>query len=48
MRTAAGFHPDQARREVREERQYLTALELLPEHGCTVFVHIMHLDKVLC
>jgi hypothetical protein len=48
MRTATGFHPDQARRKVREERQYLTALQLLPEHGCTVFVHTMHLEELRC
>jgi hypothetical protein len=33
MRAAAGFHADQAGRQVGEERRHLLALERLLEHG---------------
>jgi hypothetical protein len=48
MRAAAGFHADQAGRQVGEERRHLLALQRLLEHGFASFIHAMYLEHVLC
>jgi hypothetical protein len=51
MRAATCLYPNQARCDIRKERQYLIALELLSEYRPAVFVtfvYTVHLDKVLC
>jgi len=48
VRSAAGFHADQARREVAEVGEKLAALQLLTQHRVTVRVDSVHLEDVLC
>src|SRR5262250_3928712 len=48
MRTAAGFHPNQARRQLREERRHLVAFELLLQHRPATLIDPMHLEHILC
>src|SRR5262245_25890114 len=48
MRTAAGFHPNQARRQLREERRHLVAFELLLQHRPATLINPMHLEHILC
>src|SRR5499426_1583038 len=48
MRTTAGFHPDQARRQLREERRHLAAFELLLQHRPATLIDPMHLEHILC
>src|SRR5215471_13457370 len=48
MRTAAGFHTNQARRQLREERCHLVAFELLLQHSPATLIDAMHLEHILC
>src|SRR5262245_37283054 len=48
MRATARLHPNQARREIREEARHLRALKLLPEQHLAPLVHTVDLKHVLC
>jgi hypothetical protein len=44
---AAGFHANQAGRQVHEEGSHLFALERLVEHGFAVLIHAVDLEHIL-
>jgi hypothetical protein len=48
MRSAAGFHADQARRQIGEKREYLGALELFLHLNLAMSIYAVHLKHVLC
>jgi hypothetical protein len=48
VRTAAGFHADEARGQVGEEGRHLAALELLAQHRFSVLIHTVNLKHALC
>jgi hypothetical protein len=47
MRGGAGLGPDQARRQLGEERQHLLSMQLLHEQGHAALVDAMHLEHAL-
>lgn len=48
MSATTSFHADHAALEIREERQHLIALQLLPEHRLTPLINTMNLKDLLC
>jgi len=48
MRAAAGFHADQARRQVGEERQQLRPFDLFLQGRLAPFIDAMHLENAFC
>jgi hypothetical protein len=48
MRAAAGFHPDEACRQISEELSQRITLELLSGHRLAVTIHAMHLKNHFC
>ena len=48
MRAAAGFHPDHARRELREERRHLIWTKLVLHKYLAMLVDSVDLEHVLC
>jgi hypothetical protein len=43
-----GFHPDQARRQVRKERQHFAALQLLAQYRFPPAISRVNLENALC
>src|SRR5215468_11564155 len=48
MRTAAGLHADQTRRQLGEERQHLLASELPGDHDLALGIDAVDLEHLLC
>src|ERR1022692_1360055 len=48
MRTTAGLHPNQARRQLREKANHLRALQLLAQRTLAALVDAVHLKNILC
>src|SRR5262245_10497721 len=48
MRTAAGLHPDQTRRQLGEERQHLLASELARDDDLALRIDAVDLEHLLC
>src|SRR5262245_20263815 len=48
MRTAAGLHADQTRRQLGEERQHLLASELPGNDDLALGIHAVDLEHLLC
>ena len=47
MRSATGFHANQARGHIAEKLKHLVALELLPQHGLPALIDPVDLEDVL-
>jgi hypothetical protein len=48
MSAPTGFHPDQARRKVREKRQHLCPFQLLLQARLSSLIDAMHLEHIFC
>src|SRR5262245_28275728 len=48
MRTAAGLHADQTRRQLGEERQHLLASELAGDDDLALRIDAVDLEHLLC
>src|ERR1022692_230763 len=48
MRSAAGLHPDQARRKLRKKSDYLRALQFPAQRNFASLVDPVHLKNILC
>jgi len=46
MRSAAGFHANQARRQIGEKREYLGTLELFPHLNLAMSIYAMYLKHL--
>jgi hypothetical protein len=48
MRTTAGFHPNEARRQLAEKRNQLRSLQLLTQCDLASRIHSVHLEDNFC